>query len=509
MVVRAEPPARPWRFFLRHTEFKAMLTVLEVKEKRADLEAQMNAIETVAKEDNRDLTADETAELKILCGSFEELSETLKLAERREKIAGEIALQRSQSATNPQPPAGQSVHHVPTGTTGQELLAGNPGNTVRIDVVPGIRKSQLQCYDTPEEAYCAGMWFRAALQRDPQAIQFCRDKGNFVQGGLGFGESQMNAGQAIMIGGEVMNSNGQTKDVPSQGGYLVPVLVSRRLLDVRDRVGVFRECAQMYPLTGSDDEDYPKDDSNLVVYGKAELANIPASGLSFSSVQLRAKDKYTLTPVSNTLLRNRPDFAGDLMTQRIAHAFAAQIDREYINGNGVDSAPYYGITGLQSALGAAGKITATGATDWTTITNAHIRSLKAALADKFFTVNTRWLCSRAFFNVAIEPLIEARGGSKADMEGATNLSYQGFPVSITDSMPTAFAASSVPLLFGDFSASSVFGDRESIAVASSEHVYFHQDAVAVRGRTAYDIKVHRGGDGSNVGGYVGLMMPSS
>ena len=493
-----------------------MLTVLAVQEKLGETEAEMAAIQQTAADEKRDLTKDEVAQVNALLAVFEETQAVLETAKKYEAAKEAILRDRANAGMQQASQVQQQVHHQ---TTQQQqvhqpaVMAGYETQTTqanRINVVGTVRKSQLKVFKDPKEAYAAGMWFKAAILKDHAAMQFCREHGNFVDGGLGFAETQMGSGPAMMVqsngGGAYM---AQTTDIAAQGGVFVPVIISQRLLDARDRVGAAAMCADIYPMSGSDDENYPKDDSALTVYGKSELGDITTSGLTFSDVQLRARDRYTLTPISNTLLRNKPDFAGDLIASRIVHAFRLQQDEDWINGDGLNQAPNYGIDGLINTLGAAGVVTATGASSWDDITAANIRSLKQILADKFFTENTKWLCSRSFFNVVFEPLIEARGGSKADMEGATGLSYQGFPVVTTDRMATTFALSSTPLIFGDFQASCVLGDREQIAIASSEHIYFHQDAVAVRGAIAYDINNHRGGDGSTAGGYVGLRMPAT
>ena len=481
-----------------------LLSVAAVMQEREEIQAQIEAIEMLSEQEgDRAFTDEEKKTFQTLLAKFEETEGKLETAKKRENMAASILQERKEavarqvqgSVHNPQLPAAMQVHKQPP----QEPVIN----------VPLMRKSQLEAFDDPKDAHCAGMWFLAALHRDPQAIQWCRDNGHLVEGGLGFETSNMDAGSALMFGDASM---GQVKDVPAQGGILVPTIVANQILDVRDRVGAAMRCVHIYPMAGSDDHNYPKNDTDLTVTSQAELSNIATSYLTFTDVQLRAKDKYTLTPISNTLLRNKPGFAGDTLAMRIGHAFAKQIDEEWINGDGNAGSPHFGITGLIPSLtgtGTAGLIPATGATGWDNITKAHITNLKAALADKFYTENTKWLCSRAFFHSVFEPLIETRGGSKSDMEGATGLMYQGLPVITTDRMATAFSNSSVPLILGDFRASCVYGDRESIGISSSEHVYFHQDAVAVRGRTAYDIQNHRPGDGSTPGGYVGLQMPAS
>ena len=44
---------------------------------------------------------------------------------------------------------------------------------------------------------------------------------------------------------------------------------------------------------------------------------------------------------------------------------------------------------------------------------------------------------------------------------------------------------------------------------TSEHAYFAEDVLAVKVLHSYAIQVHRGGDGSDAGGYVGLFTAAS
>ena len=50
----------------------------------------------------------------------------------------------------------------------------------------------------------------------------------------------------------------------------------------------------------------------------------------------------------------------------------------------------------------------------------------------------------------------------------------------------------------------LYGDREQVGIASSEHEKFSLDQLAIRGRTAYDLKFHDPGTASVPGAIVGL-----
>ena len=85
----------------------------------------------------------------------------------------------------------------------------------------------------------------------------------------------------------------------------------------------------------------------------------------------------------------------------------------------------------------------------------------------------------------------------------------GYPVALTDHMPTATAVSTTSCLFGTFSDGVIIGDRESLSVMTSEHRYFEERNLGILGASRYDINVHAGGDGSDAGAYVGLVTAAS
>ena len=59
-------------------------------------------------------------------------------------------------------------------------------------------------------------------------------------------------------------------------------------------------------------------------------------------------------------------------------------------------------------------------------------------------------------------------------------------------------------LFGAFGDCAILGERTGIRIATSEHVAFTTDQIAVRGTVRYDIKVHEQGNTSTAGALASL-----
>jgi HK97 family phage major capsid protein len=85
----------------------------------------------------------------------------------------------------------------------------------------------------------------------------------------------------------------------------------------------------------------------------------------------------------------------------------------------------------------------------------------------------------------------------------------GYPVRISQAMPSASAVSQVCALLGDLSQGAFFGDRRGIGVSLSEHDAFQTDELALRAVERFDINVFGAGDTVAAGPIVGLITAAS
>jgi HK97 family phage major capsid protein len=102
--------------------------------------------------------------------------------------------------------------------------------------------------------------------------------------------------------------------------------------------------------------------------------------------------------------------------------------------------------------------------------------------------------SRQFYSQVVLRLIAATGGNTIDTisNGTTGSGYQllGFPIWFSDQAEIASSSGDKVCYFGDWENAAVFGNRQSIEVATSEHVNFAEDQINIRATARWDIDVH-------------------
>ena len=83
--------------------------------------------------------------------------------------------------------------------------------------------------------------------------------------------------------------------------------------------------------------------------------------------------------------------------------------------------------------------------------------------------------------------------------------FLGYPVEFTQVMPKAAANSQICALLANLRQGAYLGTRGGMEFASSEHRYFDQGLIAVRGRDRVAINVHGVGDTTDAGPICGLI----
>jgi HK97 family phage major capsid protein len=381
---------------------------------------------------------------------------------------------------------------------------------------PNVISQKLQAF-TPEifgtkaEAHRAaeetGHFLRATLAGNQESIRFCQSRSHL----------------APLVGGShQMVASVNHVAVDALGGYLVPEATARTVLDVRDRAGVAAALANNYTMIEETDL-VPKriagDDADagtgVIVYKPDELSQIGVSNKNWGQVSLAATDAFTLCLVSHKLMRGAVVDAADQIINEIGYQFARQQDNEFINGDGVAGAPFWGIDGLVDTQ-AGGVTVSTGATSYETITADHLNTLIGLLPDRFHTrsagvggsgaaMQPAFLCSHAFWAASIARIQAAAGGNTiGTLSADVPFSYLGYPIVFSEFMPSAYALSQNMLYFGNFSDSVLLGMRENVSISLSEHLKFDYDQLAIKGRISYDMKYHENGDATNAGGVVVL-----
>ena len=431
------------------------MTLEEIRERIVEMQEQMQSVIANAEDLNRELTEDEGEDIDAI---LEEIENKLRPREARmEKVEAEK--QRIALAQTP-------VVAVQASTS-----------------MPAIPKShrKLRAFDSNEDAYRAGLWFKAAFLNDSEASRLCNDYG-------------------------ILNT--ATEGTGSAGGFLVPDELSSAIIAVRNRAGVSRQLCKVVGMS-SDVMNIPKVTGGLTVDYPAEAAAITASDQTWGQVALAAVKRAVIAKTSNELLFDSVINVIDDLAVAIGSAFAVQEDNELINGDG--SASYGSESGILDAMGAASKVTmASTKTAFADITLANLNALVGTMPDKYYaSASPAWLIGRIAWAANIQNLIYAAGGNTlSDMASGVAPQLLGFPVYISDQMP-ADAVSTCGALFGNFNDGVVIGDREDVEISVSEEAFWANDITAVKGTTRYDINVHDAGDGSDAGALVGLFTAAS
>lgn len=448
----------------------------EIRRQIADHSDKAQAFLDVAEAAGRELTADEDTAFKAAMADIEALKPQLEASLAHEAKVAELRAMRAVQNAPLDP-----VLPVSGRNPGEQSAAAIPG-TVRV-LNPTLKAFKGASRDQAvRDAYDCGLWFKAVAKRDEAA----REKLISRRGQEWFAS--------------------QNEGVGADGGYLVPAPLSNAVTVYREQVGVLRQLARIVPMS-SDTFTWMKQTSGTSVYYPGEEGSITASDANFSRVSLTAKKRAILAYVSNELKDDAIVSIMDLLASDMGHQFALKEDEEGIKGDGTST--YGGVQGIRPAVIAAtagvyGPVADEDA--WDELTVATHLATMSLVADKYRTANMRWLCSASYKWQVMDRLAMAAGGSPAQVvvDGVPQDRFLGYPVVLSDRMPTTTGVSQVSAIFGDFSQAVVLGDRNMVTLATSEHVGFTTDQIAVRGTCRYDINVHEEGDTSTAGAIVGL-----
>jgi HK97 family phage major capsid protein len=335
-----------------------------------------------------------------------------------------------------------------------------------------------------ERAYRVGQWLKGAIFGDEDSRQWCKDNG-------------------------VLITKAQSEGVNSAGGFLVPTEMMDSIIDLREEFGVFRQNAQVVPMT-SDTLDWPRRVGGLTAYFVAEGIAATESSASWDNVNMVAKKLAVLARISSELNEDAVISVADTMTREIAYAFASKEDDCGFNGDGTST--HGGIRGLTTLLidGShnAGKVAAAGGhPTFATLDGTDLANLIGKLPG-YALPRAKFYCSSVAFAVTFERLVAAAGGNSiSTLDGAIQYRYLGFPIVIAQKLPTITSTLNglVMILFGDLALASAMGERRVVTIKRSDERYFEQDQIGILGTERIDINNHDVGDNTNAGPIVGLV----
>jgi HK97 family phage major capsid protein len=291
-------------------------------------------------------------------------------------------------------------------------------------------------------------------------------------------------------------------EFPDQaGGFLTPQDFDAAIISVREKVGAFRQGAQVRPTT-SDGSIRPRWVGGVTATFVNEGQSIPQSQFLLDAVGSSQKKMAVLVAASSELFEDSASDLGAFLASEIGYAFAAAEDDFGFNGDGTST--YRGIRGLGTMLtGTKGAVAAAaGHNTFLTIDQVDLGSLMAQVMGAAIT-GASWYCSPLAYGQTFCRLSVLTGGLVATQrpDRSINASYLGFPIRFSAKLPdtTASLAGKPMLYFGNLEASSLIVERRQMVVAISEQHNLDTDQFLIRGTERIDIVNHSCGDSANRG----------
>lgn len=266
-----------------------------------------------------------------------------------------------------------------------------------------------------------------------------------------------------------------TEGTGSAGGFMVPEEFAAEVNRVVEDFGLVAKLARKFPMK-SDTLNVPRLSATVSVTYPGEATAGTASQPTFENVVLSSKTLVGITPMSNELLADANISVVDLLVELFAEAIAGMMDQQGFAGTG---SPFTGIlsdTGVTIVTPAngTGASTFTGAATpdqaRTLISNVKPWALQGAA---FYMHRTVWALMQVtkastggeYFTSAANPILINTGaqGFPSAMAGT----LWGYPVYLSDKMPTTTAVSTKFIIFGNLKHLYV-GTRSEMGVAISQ-----------------------------------------
>ena len=337
-----------------------------------------------------------------------------------------------------------------------------------------------------DQAYAAGMWFKATIFDNAAAIDWCKSHGIAIQKAQGEG-------------------------VDSSGGFLVPEELMANIIILREQFGVFRRECQVVPM-GSDTLNWPRRTGGLTASFTGENTAIAESQAAWDNINLTAKKLGALTRMSNEIAEDAVISVADWLVGEIAYAFALKEDDCGFNGDGTSS--FGGIRGITQLLIDSSHNT-NGVnfyqTSSATLTSLVLKDLTGTMGilPQFAITGAKWYMSQQMFYTVVATITAGAGGNRLDvLTDPIEPRLLGFPVVFAQKLPiSAPGSGKVQFLFGDLSKAAALGERRGVTIKRSDHRYFENDQIGLLGTERFDINCHDLGSTTVAGPLVGAVSP--
>lgn len=356
------------------------------------------------------------------------------------------------------------------------------GEKARVEAVPF--SGRLRAFGKVEDAYKAGMWFKAR-SGDAHARQWCADHGVEVRA----------------LGG-----------ASGAGSNFVPDILSSTVLRLVDQYSAFAQNATSVQMP-SDVVLFPKRTAGVSGGWISENSAITPADPSATQVTVTAKKLGAAVVVSSELLSDSIVSIADWIAAELGLGISNAVEAAAWLGN-PSNAP--GVAGLVTSYAggllkqtssaydyAASLVTAAGDTP-DEVTKANLLAMMAAVP-QHSRAGAKWFCSPYFFATCMQALDLNQGGSVGLSQGL-GLTFLGSPVVFTDNLPgSEDATGKVMCLYGDLANSSIYGTRMGLEIQSSDQVNFLSDQTVIRAIARVGISHHTIGSSTVAGPVIALV----
>ena len=360
-------------------------------------------------------------------------------------------------------------------------VPGEVSDGSRIEVVTPelFRFGKLRSFtgkNAEANAYRAGKWLLATVMKNAEARQWCNEHG--------------------------MEIRVQTENINTAGGYVVPDVMERAIIDLRESYGMFRANARVLPM-GSDHTNIPRRTGGVTAYFVGETDEITASDKSWNQVELTAKKLAALTRMSTDLSEDAIINIADDLAKEMAWAFAKKEDEVGLDGNGTST--YGGMVGIRTRFvdgtHTAGQDAGTSPyTAWAHGTLADELTTLMSLLPAYALARAKFYISPAGKAGLLDRIaLEAGGNTTQNIASGAAPMFGGYPIVVSAAMPTAPTNATVAFLFGDLSLSTTLGDRRGITISVTTDRYFESDQIGIKATQRFCIVNHDLGDNTTAG----------
>jgi HK97 family phage major capsid protein len=406
---------------------------MSVRRNRNDIKAELSDVslelEALAKSESATVE-----ELQALQAKADNLEKEFDQAVELEKIKAEILAKREAEAKAAVQPS--------------VFEAQQPKLEEVKEVIPATAKSQKsKVFASSEDAYTAGMYL-AALGGDHKAKDF----------------------MAAQSGG-----------TDNKGGFAVPSVLSNQLINLVEEAGVARQYCQRIVMS-SDNWSVPKVTAQASISYPSEASAISESDVTFSQVSLSAKKMAALVKMSTEISEDAVISMVDTITQSLALSMATAEDDNLFNG-------------VASAINANG-IAGDASVDDTNVASAGALALTdltacaTGIGNPIRGASNAWYINPVVYHGQIRDLVNAAGGNTIQiLEGGQQQSLLGYPVVLTNILPSAPASGELVAVFGDLRLGCYFGDRRSLNFKVLSELFAANDQVAIQCTQRIDLAV--------------------